>query len=44
MIIFLISHRNVVTPHLSPLVESHRDNSDEGSQYIFLFRINKNNP
>ena len=31
----------VVTPHLNRLIE---DGSDEGSQHMFLYRINKNYP
>ena len=36
-----LSHRECCDPLSEP---SHRDGSDNGSQHMFLTRINKNNP
>ena len=45
MIIFLNSHRNHMTICCGPSFElSRQDGSDEGSQHMFLCRINKNYP
>ena len=42
MILFLISHPNICCdPSSEP---SRRDSSDEGSQHMFLCRINENDP
>ena len=41
MIIFLISHRNHML-HDPSSEQSQRDSSDEGTQHMFLYRINKN--
>ena len=45
MIIFLIFHLVIETICCDPSSEpSRRDGSDEGSQHMFLCRINKNYP